>query len=563
MSNARDFFLLPQNYSDYDKYRGAIRKARGIKPLVDGQAIFSDMEREIVQAKRAVLIASWSFHPGLSLQTKEAQKTGKNWLDLLIATAKRDVKVRVFTSDFDPLLQYEKHAVAWLRYRLTVAEAKKAGVGKEQFQMVVARHEAEVPPATARLAGLAGLDAAVATIINQRPVKERARIFANAPGLWTALKWDTKSAKIVAKKKDAVAAVYPASYHQKIVWIDGRVAFVGGINLIEENLDTPKHQREALPWHDLFVRLEGGPLRDIRRNYVGIWNKERKRMEAFLKTANAASSVPEGMPGGLTTDLTEKELPMSAPDRQKRPVAGQIHRTISHNSSGNVPDVIRKDVIDGYLKAIGLAEKFIYIENQYLRSKTLAEALIKRHQTIKQLRTIIVLPQIAEELLEKKADAITLHGAYLQYDAIDRMQKAIGANLGVFSLIKDQKQIYVHSKLLIVDDRYANVGSANDNPRSFLMDTELNFAWYDQQSAMGLRLKLWVEILGAQRDMAKWKPQQFVAKWNKIARHNARVAPNKRHGLVIPFSNSEKGKESKLIPDEFASLMTPGDVEIA
>lgn len=286
-------------------------------------------------------------------------------------------------------------------------------------------------------------------------------------------------------------------------------------------------------------------------------------MESFLRAANATSAVPRGMPAGLTTPLQESDLAPTKPDVRKRSVLGQVHRTISRNDLGNVPAPTRTDVLEGYLKAIALAERFVYIENQYFRSEALADALIARHRKQKALKTLILLPHVAEELIAGRADPISMHGAALQHEVIDRMQKEVGSSLGIFALTnRNGEQVYVHSKLLIIDDRYGNIGSANANPRSFLMDTEMNFAWYDPATVRRLRLRLWREHLGSQRGLRSWKPNQFVTHWTRIAERNARIAPARREGFVMPFENSLSGQRNVLIPDEFAALMGPGDYSV-
>jgi phosphatidylserine/phosphatidylglycerophosphate/cardiolipin synthase-like enzyme len=170
------------------------------------------------------------------------------------------------------------------------------------------------------------------------------------------------------------------------------------------------------------------------------------------------------------------------------PVTAQVHRTLSvNNVFSATPLTIRNDIQLSYRKAIELAESFVYIENQYVRSTRLREWLERRAKEALELRVIMVVPVAPEEFSNTKgADALTEHGMFLQRTLIERLQEVFGERFGVFSMLQRKRakkesatnahgsaQIYVHSKVLIVDDRFASVGSANANGRGFEMDTEI------------------------------------------------------------------------------------------
>jgi phosphatidylserine/phosphatidylglycerophosphate/cardiolipin synthase-like enzyme len=550
----KDYFLPPRPNSDLGLVLAPIRDGRGLQTIIDGEAIFVALEEAVAGATKSVLIAFWSLELSLALRSKAALKDGsKIWKDLLLSAAKRGVLVRILISDFDPFFVGggAAHTNAWLDYHLLVNAAAKL----PSLQVVCSRHGAMVPASSVDvLPGIKQLYSLVADTLNKLALQPRALRFANSPGLWEVFDWTTGNT-VVLKDKDKTFPIFPGSHHQKIVLVDGQVAFAGGINLIERNRDSTLHVLEPLPWHDAFLRVEGEPVGDIRDNFIGRWNEERKTCEAFLKAANAATTRVQ-MPIGTTTDLDSKSIPLATPDKTKPSFPCQVHRTISRfqSSMRGVPALQRKDVLEGYLQAIALAEDFIYIENQYFREQAIADAIIDRHSKQHKLQTLVVLPDIAEELLTGQGDPVTNVGAALQHKALDAMQKAIGANLGLFTMKrpKDAKLVYVHTKVLIVDDVYGNLGSANANPRSFRMDTELNVAWHDPTTVRRLRTDLWKEQLGTPSGMPSWRPSEFVKKWSGIAQKNERAAPKKRTGYVFPFDNRAEGVPNPLIPDEFA-----------
>lgn len=560
----KDYFLPPHPDSDPGLVLAPVRDGRALKTIVDGEAIFAALEEAVVAATKSVLIALWSLELGLTLRSTAALKGGnKNWLNLLVSAAKRGVRVCVLLNDFDPFFFGGglAHPNSWRNYRVLVVVATKEKLSN--LQVVCSRHPAEVPASTVK--GLPGIDLlypSVAERLNKLAPGVRMAQFANSPGLWPVLDW-VSDGTVAVKKGVAFLPLFPATHHQKLVVVDGQLAFTGGINLIERNRDSRLHDlvdkgkekdKNVLPWHDAFLRVEGEPVGDIRDNFIGRWNEERKACEAFLK-ALSPPFPDAAMPFGATDELGVKTLPLAAPDKTKSTFPCQVHRTISRfqKSANGVPALVRKDVLEGYLVAIGLAEDFIYIENQYFREKAIADAIIARHGKQTSLRTLIVLPDIAEELVTGSPDPITNLGAALQHDAIESMQKAIGANLGVFTMKrpKDEKLVYVHTKVLIVDDVYGNLGSANTNPRSFRVDTELNLAWYDPTTVRAFRTDLWKEQLGSPADMPKWRPVEYVKKWSAIAAQNARTSAKGRSGYIFPFDNREKGSRFPGLPDEF------------
>ena len=551
----KDYFLPPHHDADLGLVLAPIRDGRRLQTIIDGDAIFVALDEAVAAARKSVLLAIWSMELSLALRSKAALQGGrKTWKDLLVSAAKRGVLVCVLINDFDPFFfgGGDAHFNAWLDYRILVNAAQDAKLSN--LQVVCSRHGAQIPASSVNLIpGVKQLYGSVADALNKLDLRPRELRFANSPGLWEAFDW-TSGDTVALKDKDKIFPIFPGSHHQKIVLVDGQLALTGGINLIERNRDSRLHPRDDLPWHDAFLRVEGAPVGDIRDNFIGRWNEERKTCAAFLKAANAAARRVS-MPTGATDELDSESIELAAPDKTKPSFPCQVHRTISRsqNNVRGIPALLRKDVLDGYLLAIGLAEDFIYIENQYFREQAIADAIIDRHGKQRGLQTLMVLPDVAEELLTGRGDPVTNLGASLQHKAIESMQKAIGPNLGLFTMKrpKDAKLVYVHTKVLIVDDVYGNLGSANANPRSFRMDTELNIAWHDPATVRRFRTDLWKEQLGTQPGMPRWRPTEFVKQWSAIAAKNQRASPKGRTGYVFPFDNRAEGVPNPFIPDEF------------
>ena len=555
---ARPWFLPADNSSDPMKARGAARDINTITPIIDGTSIFRELEDAVDAAEKSVLLAFWAFDPS----TKMVSDSGRNWMDMLLEAANRGVKVRIFWNDFDAGLQSENHTAAWFRYLVMTKQAAKLGVSIDTFQVVVSHHEAETAASLMDTVRHDLYDNLVKEI-NKKTDKERELYFQLSPGFWDKINFDLKSKNLSVKSAHTPYPAWPAAHHQKIAIIDGKFAYTGGVNITDGYIASSKHDKAFTgpvgPWHDAFVKAEGSDIiADFISNYAGLWNQERTHMNAFLTNAFAKINIPANQSAiRSSTDMKLSDFPVAPPPAKTTAAPAlpcQVRRTttVKGSSPFGTPQVIRKDILEGYLLAISLAEQYIYIENQYFREKQIADAIIAQHKSRSDLRTILLIPKISEELLRGSADEITKHGAALQFENFDNMTKSIGNKLSIFSMEQPGGGIiYVHSKLMLIDDKFGSIGSANSNPRSYSMDTELDLVWYDEKIVTALRKKLWNEILGNPGGMDGWKSTDYVKKWQELADKNKRSKPAKRKGFVVPFVNDAKGAKSSWPLDPF------------
>jgi phosphatidylserine/phosphatidylglycerophosphate/cardiolipin synthase-like enzyme len=158
-----------------------------------------------------------------------------------------------------------------------------------------------------------------------------------------------------------------------------------------------------------------------------------------------------------------------------------------------------KEVEALFIDAIESARRFIYIENQYFTSPRIAAAIMRRMEAPDPPEIVLVTPITADGWLEQVAmDATRL-----------RLMKIIGAvdpnnRFRIFTpKTIGGKDIYVHAKVMIVDDRLLKIGSANMNNRSLGLDSECDLALEatsDEERATiaGIRTRLMAEHVGAQ-----------------------------------------------------------------
>jgi phospholipase D1/2 len=127
------------------------------------------------------------------------------------------------------------------------------------------------------------------------------------------------------------------------------------------------------------------------------------------------------------------------------------------------------EVLELYLASIRAAERYVYIENQYLTSEEIARALIARMRDVPELEVLTVSPRYSHGWLEARA-----MGAGKQYFMRTILSEGLGSRIRFLWPWVGSKDtaVMVHAKLMIVDDRLLRVGSSNLNKRSMGVDTE-------------------------------------------------------------------------------------------
>lgn len=246
------------------------------------------------------------------------------------------------------------------------------------------------------------------------------------------------------------------SHHQKIVVIDDKMAACGGIDMTADRWDTPDHSdydprrrrpngRLYGPWHDTTMLVEGeaaAALAELSRARWGLAGGDP--LEPC--PANAASPWPEF----LQAEFQFVEMGIARTRAAYKDV-----------------EPIR-EIEQLFLEQIARAKKFIYAENQYFASPKIADALARRMAENEPPEIIILNPETADGWLEQKA----MDSARVQ------LLRAIGKHdrKGRLSIYvphtKMGEPIYVHAKLMIVDDEILRIGSANMNSRSLGLDSE-------------------------------------------------------------------------------------------
>lgn len=270
-------------------------------------------------------------------------------------------------------------------------------------------------------------------------------------------------------------------HHQKLVVIDGAIAFTGGLDLCDARWDTRGHEKDApvridtngkpyKPFHDIQVGLVGPVVGMLEKLFLDGW-----RMAGGLEplAGHAAPAARASEPAAPLHDV------VSSLERFGLPLRGQqvaVSRT-EWLSEGQV--IVEIQAL--FERAILAAERLIYIETQYFTSRALAEALYYRlaDSGRSKLQIVLVMPDGADS---PKEDFVLGN----RQRAIRRFVSDVARHFGhEFRLLMSSEAseadacpaTFIHSKLMIVDDEFLTIGSANFTNRSMLIDREINLAW--------------------------------------------------------------------------------------
>jgi phospholipase D1/2 len=273
-------------------------------------------------------------------------------------------------------------------------------------------------------------------------------------------------------ENDATVSQYGA-HHQKVAIIDGQYAFFGSNDICQDRWDTSEHAcaselrvgrggRPCKPYHELQAVVTGDAARSLVDLFVERWaDGTGQRLDA------EALVTPERAPAELPADVT---IAMPAAELG-------LYRQFPHRLGR--PPV--REVAALLVSWIDQAERLIYIETQYFTSKSITDALVRRMRQADRgrLEIVVILPERPEALKEELAVGATQVEVLAELTAV---ASETGHALGLYNVATRDESgrdvfVYIHSKLMIVDDIRMTIGSANLNNRSMSLDSEINAAW--------------------------------------------------------------------------------------
>jgi len=229
--------------------------------------------------------------------------------------------------------------------------------------------------------------------------------------------------------------------HRKLALIDGRIAFVGGINIIKDN-----PARINAPRLDYAVQIEGEVVRDIHAAMQRLWT--------LISWTNFHK---RGM---------RKKIRLPARDSIQHKVIFLVRDNFRH----------RREIEHAYLKAIADARHEIIIANAYfLPGRRFRRALLDRARA--GVRVVLLLQGRVEYRLQ-------------HYATLSMYDEFLRAGVEIY----EYQDSFMHAKVAVTDGAWATVGSSNIDPFSLWLAREANLAVHDAGFAASLREDLLMQI---------------------------------------------------------------------
>jgi phospholipase D1/2 len=289
-----------------------------------------------------------------------------------------------------------------------------------------------------------------------------AMVYALERELFPIIKFNRTNHRRIHFKLDGQHPV-GASHHRKIVVVDDKLAYVGGIDLTRMRWDTPEHLpndprrvdplgRAYRPFHDVQMAVDGEAAERLGQMFRDRWE---------VVTGESLAPPEKGERDPWPTFLR--------PDVEDVPVA--IARTEPGDGMSSPVREVEALCLDG----IAAARSHIYIETQFLTSSSIERALAARLEERDCPEILIVLPLRPSNWLENSTLGI------LQKRLIERLRmgdefKRLRFVYPVVPGLGEGEYLNLHSKVMVVDDALALVGSSNFTNRSMGVDSECDLA---------------------------------------------------------------------------------------
>jgi phosphatidylserine/phosphatidylglycerophosphate/cardiolipin synthase-like enzyme len=313
-----------------------------------------------------------------------------------------------------------------------------------------------------------------------------------------------------------------SAHHMKLLVVDDKVAFCGGIDMTVGRWDTRDHRDKdpsrrspggftQAPWHDA-TSCCSGPLA------AALGDLARLR---WTRATDDDLDVPD-----TDTDPWPDDLEVEYKD-----VDVGIARTAPEYED-------RRQVVEietAKLAIIASTEKTLYVESQYFASRRIAEAIAKRLGEPEGPEVVLVNPEGADGWLEAKAmDSARIRLMKLVHEADVHNRFRI-----LYPVNDAGTPIYVHAKIMIADDRILKIGSANLNNRSMGYDTECDLILEAHDDQPDLRRRIHLERSGLLAEHLGCAPEEVEA---MLAQCSGSLIG------VIDHLNSKQGRGLRPVP---------------
>lgn len=240
--------------------------------------------------------------------------------------------------------------------------------------------------------------------------------------------------------------------HRKIAVIDGKIGYVGGINISDNYVNT---QSSKLYWRDTHLRIYGEAVKVLQFHFLTTWdfvtNESIEIKESYFPEINC-----------------------------KKDVAVQI--------AASGPDTDWANIMEAILTAINNAENYVYVTTPYF---------IPNPQVITALQIAAKIGVDVKLIIPKDSDSWVAEHATNSF-----LEPLLEAGVKIYRYTKG----FVHAKTMVVDDVFATIGTCNLDNRSFNINFEINALIYDNEESKLLKAQFNSDLEDSELiDLETWK----------------------------------------------------------
>ena len=420
-----------------------ISRRATVQPIIDGRDYFAQIQAQAAAlgAGDAWFLTGWWFTPGFTFST------GKTIQDLLLDAVTAGVDVRV---------------IVWANRQVIDNPGLAGALGAGPYARVVTENVRGAE--TLRAASRGG----------STPLADRVLI-----------DWSGNGA---------------SSHHMKLNYFSHQgtdLAFVGGIDYVQNRLDAPEHRPPSSFWHDAGVRVDGDAARRVMETFDFRWREASTLSPASYDIGAGARGYNPAVPpmsppstGAAAPPSTETAIQVvrSVPDSKEFDL-------LRNKPWATLPATGIHEVRKTFQSVLAAAQRYVYVEDQMFNAtSSMFPALVDCCR--RGVKVIAVLPGRGDPL-DMPGTVARVLSPPVVLGIVDKLTPAEQENLAVWHL----DGIVVHSKLLLVDDAVMSIGSAN------FMDRSMEFTAQGDDSecsvvavttgalAADLRVRLWSEHL--------------------------------------------------------------------
>ncbi len=287
--------------------------------------------------------------------------------------------------------------------------------------------------------------------------------------------WRT-SRKFINELKDAGVEVYPfmkvkfpfltskANYrnHRKIIVIDGKVAFMGGMNIADRYLEGD----ESLGmWYDTVLRIDGDTVKMLQIVFLTDW---------FFVSKKIVSGKDKYFPEHIIPETHPIQVTVSGPDSDWASIMQAFFTAITH------------------------AKKHIYISTPYF---------VPNESILTALKTASLSGVDVRIVLPGKSDSTVVYWSSMSY-----VSELLNAGIKVYLF----QNGFNHSKILMIDTSFSSVGSANMDIRSFEDNFEIMAMIYDAEVTEKLENQFFRDIKRSKKiNATHWNKRPLRQSFNE------------------------------------------------